>query len=99
MDISAPRLSSEAYLAARFANFAPGELKLADGRLSFMAIGSGTLFKWQLNKLERDACQPGLADRMGAGENTIVFDLPLADVEVAFPWYQAPLALTVRVEE
>jgi hypothetical protein len=59
---SSTQLSSEVWLADRFATRLPGELKLAKGRLSFVAFGSGTLFKWQLNKLERDVCQPGLAE-------------------------------------
>lgn len=79
-------LSTEAWLL-RGISYVPGVLILADGRLFYLACGFGSLWKWQMNKLERAAGQPGLAERMDAGENCIVFDIPLAEVEVEFPWY------------
>ena len=92
---SSGRLSSVGLLI-RGINYVPGELKLADGHLSFTAQGSGTLWKLQLNKLERDAHRPGLADRMHGGEISLVFKLRTTDVEIDLPWY-CPDCLRVRV--
>lgn len=66
----------------------PGALMLAKGRLSFTAFGSGNLWGRQLRTLEVEAGHTGLAKRLGDDENTVVFDVPLADVQdVTFPWY------------
>jgi hypothetical protein len=92
---SSVQLSTEAWLI-RGISHGPGELKLAYGRLSFTAYGSGILWKFQLNKLERDASRPGLADRMRSGENSVVFELPISDVEVDFPWYSVNSCLRVK---
>jgi hypothetical protein len=101
---SSVRLSSEAWLLRSpewlitGVGSVPGELKLADGRLSFTAFGRGNLGRRQLNKLEGDAHQPGLADRMNGGENSVVFELPITEVEVEFPWHYFECGLRVRVE-
>lgn len=81
-----PRFASDAWLLRGISSL-PGELKLAHGRLAFIASGSGSCWGWQLRKLERQAGKPGLADRIDAGENARVFELPLADVKARFPWY------------
>jgi len=66
----------------------PGALRLAGGRLSFTAFGAGNLWPSQLRTLERDTGRIGLAKRLGKEENTVVFDVPLADIQhVRFPWY------------
>ncbi len=83
------QLTSEAWLlrgVVGMVGSVPGELKLSSGRVCFTAFGSGTLWKWQLRKLERDVGKPGLADRMNNGENTLVFDVPLAEANARFPW-------------
>ena len=45
------------------------------------------MWKGQLHKLEQDAGQVGLAADMDAGKNTLVFDVPLEEITVEFPWY------------
>jgi hypothetical protein len=119
---SSARMSSEAwltfpgYINGIFPGYTdvPGELKLADGRLSFIAFGCGTIGKDQairvifsriltplrkrrLSKLELDAHRPGLADQINGGENPVVFELPITDVEVQIPWYCFECGLMVRV--
>lgn len=75
----------------------PGDLRLESGNLTFTAFGSGNLWKFQLRKLERDTCQPGLANNMLAEKNVIIFDAPLTAVEIVFPWYTFSGGLNVRV--
>ncbi len=94
MDTSV-QLSTKAWLV-RGISMVPGELKLAEGRLCFTAFGHGQLWKWQLNNLERDTRQPGLARQMDAGESAVVFDYPLNVLEVDFPWYFFSVGLKVR---
>lgn len=66
----------------------PGTLRLAAGRLSFTASGSGNLWGHQLRRLERDVGRKGLAKRLSDEEYAVVFDVPLAHVQqVRFPWY------------
>jgi hypothetical protein len=88
-------LCSEAWLLRGISSI-PGELRLANGRLSFTASGCGSMWKWQLNKLERDARQPGLAGRMDAGECAVIFDVPAAGLQVEFPWYYLSGGLKIR---
>jgi hypothetical protein len=65
----------------------PGQLRLAAGRLTFTALNTGTAWKWQLHRLEREMRSPGLADRIDAGERTLVFDFPVEHLHISFPWY------------
>ncbi len=74
----------------------PGELKLAGGRLSYKAFGFGTLWRYQLNRLERDVRIHGLADRLDNGETAVVFDVPLTAVTVRIPWYYFSGGLVVE---
>lgn len=76
----------------------PGELKLADGRLSFKAFGFGTFWRFQLNRLERETGQPGLSERLDNGETALVFHCPLKDVDVCFPWYYFSGGLVIRLD-
>ena len=81
------QLSTQAWLLRGISSI-PGTLKLAKGRLSFTASGSGTCWGFQLRKLEREADRAGLAKRLNDDENTVVFDVPLSDVQqVNFPWF------------
>lgn len=66
----------------------PGALMLAEDCLSFTAFDSGNLWRSQLRKLESDAGRVGLAKLLGNDEKTVVFDVPLSEVQdVNFPWY------------
>lgn len=76
----------------------PGELKLADGRLSFKAFGFGTFWKFQLERLERETGQPSLAERLDNGETAMVFHFSLNDVDVRFPWYYFSGGVVITVE-
>ena len=94
----AAQLQSEAWLLRGISSI-PGVLKLSRGRVSFTASGSGTAWGWQLRKLERLAGKSGLADRIDAGENALVFDAPLADVQIGFPWYYFGGGLIVQLAD
>jgi hypothetical protein len=83
---SAINLSSEAWLL-RGTSSVPGQLRLSAGQLSFVAQETGTAWRWQLKKLERVAGRPGLADQIDAGQKATVFDVPVSELEVEFPWY------------
>ena len=77
----------------------PGTLRLASGRLSFTASGSGNFWGRQLRKLEVEAGREGLAEQLDNDERAVVFDVSLADVQaVNFPWYyfSGGVKLTLR---
>ena len=96
MGRSVQNLSSE----ARYCRGIVGEWKLEDGRLSYTArreFRDFGLLRFQRFKLERDAHQPGLADRMGRGEKCVVFDARITDVEAEFPWYSFTSGIKIRV--
>ena len=81
------QLSTKAWLLRGISSI-PGTLKLSKGRLSFTAFDAGTCWGFQLRKLEAETGREGLAERLDHGKNTIVFDVPLADVQkVRFPWF------------
>ena len=67
----------------------PGALVCGrDGRLRLTLFGAGALARRHLRALERDTGQAGLADRLRQFEETVLFDVPLAEVErVVFPWF------------
>lgn len=79
--------STEAWLLIGLTGSIPGVLKLSDGRLSYEAFGCGTLWKGELNKLERNTGKPGIADRMERDEDALLFDVALSEVKAVFPWY------------
>ena len=92
---TAIQLTTAAWLLRGISSI-PGQLKLSGGRLSFKAQGSGSAWKHQLRKLERHARQPGLADRLDGDQAALVFDLPLAELSVKFPWYYFSGGLIVK---
>ena len=77
----------------------PGELELSRGRLSFTAMGIGTAWGWQLRKLERVTGKSGLANRIDSGKDALVFDAPLADIKITFPWYYFSGGLVVQMNQ
>lgn len=84
---TATELCTEAWLLKGIHSI-PGALRLADGRLSYTACGFGTFGDSALAKLEAETGHRGLAHRLEQGEEAVLFDTPLANVEkVDFPWY------------
>lgn len=80
-------LQTEAWLLRGISSL-PGMLALANGRLSYTAFGCGSFWPGQLRRLEEDTGRPGLAQRLDDGEQAILFDAPLADVQdIHFPWF------------
>ena len=81
------QLSTKAWLLRGISSI-PGRLKLSKGRLSFTAFDAGTCWGFQLRKLEAATGREGLAERLSNDENTVLFDVPLIEVQrVRFPWF------------
>lgn len=66
----------------------PGHLLLAGGRLRFTAFHSGSATRRQLQRL---AAGPGAAPdafaRLLADEPALLFNAPLEELRIDFPWY------------
>ncbi|MBI5279011.1 MAG: hypothetical protein HY854_21430 [Burkholderiales bacterium] len=91
-------ISSTAFLLRGISSI-PGELTLTQaGRLKYVANGGpGSAWGWQLRKIEHQAGRPGLAKRIDAGDDAVVFDVPVASVAVRFPWYYFSGGLVVTL--
>lgn len=78
--------TSQAWLLIGLFNSVPGILKLHQGTLSFAAIGSGTLWKRGLRKLEKKTGIENLAQNLAEDGSVELFQLPVAEVDrVSFP--------------
>lgn len=91
------QMQSEAMLL-RGVDTAPGFLRFAGGRLTYTVRERGTLGKGQLQKLEQGSGQPGLAEALLKDRPIVVFDVPLAEVRVKFPWYYFSGGCKLRVK-
>lgn len=87
--------SSPAWLLRGISSL-PGELILRSSQLSFVAHERGSAWDWQLKKLERDACEASFADKLQSGNHATLFNEPLAEVAIRFPWYFFSGGLVVR---
>jgi len=74
-----------------------GTLLLVEGRLRFTAEGCGSLGTSQLASLARDSGNAGLAKALTKGGTAAVFDAPLGEIDVRFPWYYFMGGCKVRV--
>ena len=91
------QMQSEAMLLRGVDNL-PGLLRLAGDRLSYTARERGTLSKGQLLKLEQASARPGLAEALLKDQPVVVFDQPLAEVGVSFPWYYFSSGCKLKVQ-
>jgi hypothetical protein len=69
------------------------------GRLSFKAIGRGTLFDRGLEKLEVKTGAIGLFNALAKGEPILIFDVPRSDIQKwRFPliYFSAGVQLWIR---
>ena len=89
-------LSSPAWLLRGISSI-PGELRLGDSRLSFIAQDPGTAWDWQLRKLERVAGSPGFMAKLKAGSAVALFDEPLTKILVRSPWYYFSGGLVLQI--
>ncbi len=78
-------------------DYLSGTLLLAGGRLRFTAEGRGSLGTSQLASLSRDSGNGGLAKTLAKGGTAVVFDAPLGEIDVRFPWYYFMGGCKVRV--
>ena len=92
-------LSSPAWLLRGISSI-PGELRLSDSRISFIAHDAGSAWDWQLRELERVAGNPGFARSLKDGSTVALFNESLADIQVRSPWYyfSGGLVLQIRGE-
>jgi hypothetical protein len=67
--------------------------------LSFTAFGCGTLWKKELLKLEQLVGSAGIAEQMDKGEEAVLFDIPLSEITVNFPWYYFSGGMKIKTGE
>lgn len=89
-------LSSPAWLLRGISSI-PGELRLCDSRISFIAHGMGSAWDWQLEKLERVAGSPGFAKSLEDGSTASLFNESLTDIHVRSPWYYFSGGLVLQI--
>ena len=78
--------TSQAWLLIGLFNSVPGILKLHQGTLSFTAVGSGTLWKRGLRKLEKKTGIKNLAQNLFEEGSAELFKLPATEIDrVSFP--------------
>jgi len=81
------QFSSHAWLLRGISASGLGKLSLKHGRLSLKVRGCGQMWPFQLRKLETVSGIVGLATALENGEWGTVFEVPVRDVVVHFPWY------------
>ena len=91
-------LRNRAWLRFGVIGSLPGIVELAHGRLAFTAVEPGTLWPFQLRKLERFVQRAGVAEKLDRGEPCELFSASLAEVsEVSFPWYTFDVAMNLNI--
>jgi hypothetical protein len=95
---SSAKLRSECWLLLGISSM-PGELILSGGKLTYLASGTGSVWPWQLRKLERQLNAPGLAARLHDAGSFQVFSEPVQALTFWCPWYYFDGGLKVRIKE
>jgi hypothetical protein len=80
------RLRSDAWLLRGISSI-PGELKLANGKLTFTCSTFGSAWPFQLRKLGQLLGQPSLAEALEEGNTVQVFQWRVEQVQSTVPWY------------
>ncbi len=80
------RLRTDAWLLRGISSI-PGELRLANGRLSFTSSAFGSAWPFQLRKLGRLLDQPSLAKSLEEGKTFQLFQWSADQVQSTVPWY------------
>ncbi len=65
----------------------PGLLILRGGRVSFESADSGSAWGFQLRRIARRQGRPDFSAILLDGEQVEIFNEPLSEVEIIFPWY------------
>ncbi len=89
-------LSSPAWLLRGISSI-PGELRLCDSRISFIAHERGSAWDWQLRRLERDAGSLGFEKSLKDGSTASLFNESLKDIHVRSPWYYFSGGLVLQI--
>ncbi|MEM8498976.1 MAG: hypothetical protein AAF542_13195 [Pseudomonadota bacterium] len=93
--ISKADFKSAAWLLRGITNLGGG-LLLCKSRLIFIANGRGSMLKGQLEKLEQQSGQIGMAVRLMNDERVTIFDLHQNEIKTKFPWYQFAGGMKVK---
>jgi hypothetical protein len=80
------RLRTDAWLLRGISSI-PGELRLANGNLSFTCSAYGSAWPFQLRKLGQLLNQPTLAKALEEGKTFLLFQWPVEQVQSTVPWY------------
>lgn len=80
------RLNTPAWLLRGISSI-PGELRLSSGKLSFVCLGTGSAWPFQLRKLGRALGQESLAQSLEKGKPFQLFLWPADQVQATLPWY------------
>lgn len=80
------RLRTDAWLLRGISSI-PGELRLANGKLSFTCSAFGSAWPFQLRKLGQLLDQPSLAKALEDGKTLQLFQWPVEQVQPTVPWY------------
>jgi hypothetical protein len=80
------RLRTDAWLLRGISSI-PGELRLANGKLSFTCSVFGSAWPFQLRKLGVLLDQPSLAKALEEGKTFQLFQWSVEQVQSTVPWY------------
>jgi hypothetical protein len=80
------RLRTDAWLLRGISSI-PGELKLANGKLTFTCSAFGSAWPFQLRKLGQLLDQPLLAKALEEGKTFQLFQWRVEHVQSTVPWY------------
>lgn len=67
--------------------------------LSFVALGTGTAWDWQLKKLERRVGRSGFFKTLKDGGRAVLFSEALTSIRTRSPWYYFSGGLLLQIRE
>ncbi len=88
---------SHAWLLRGLSTTAKGRLTIKDDRLSLTIPDSGQLWGFQLRKLEKTTGVCGLANDLSNGDPVTIFDVPVNEAGIMFPWYTFSGGMNVHI--
>ncbi len=89
------RLRTDAWLLRGISSI-PGELRLANGKVSFTSSAYGSAWPFQLRKLGQLLDQPSLAMALEEGKTFQFFQWQAEQVQSSVPWYYFGGGIKVR---
>ncbi len=89
------RVRTDAWLLRGISSI-PGELRLANGKLSFTSSAYGSAWPFQLRRLGQLLDQPSLAKALEEGKTFQFFQWQAEQVQSSVPWYYFGGGIKVR---